>query len=63
VLADEPTGNLDSKTGAEIMALFGRLHDQGHTMVLITHDRDVATMARRVINIRDGRIERDERVR
>ena len=62
VLADEPTGNLDSKTGAEIMRLFGRLHDEGHTVVLITHDHDVATQTRRVIYIRDGRIERDEKI-
>jgi putative ABC transport system ATP-binding protein len=63
LLADEPTGNLDSKTGAEIMKLFEKLHHDGHTVVLITHDHDVANMAHRIIHIKDGRIERDERVR
>jgi putative ABC transport system ATP-binding protein len=63
VLADEPTGNLDSRTGADIMKLFERLHHEGHTVVLITHDHDVANMAHRIIHIRDGRIESDERIR
>jgi putative ABC transport system ATP-binding protein len=61
ILADEPTGNLDSQTGVEIMRLFGRLHADGNTIILVTHDRDVAAYARRVISIRDGRIASDER--
>ena len=59
LLADEPTGNLDSKTGLEIMALFSRLHAAGNTIVLITHEAAVAANARRVIQLRDGRIESD----
>ena len=59
LLADEPTGNLDSKTGLEIMALFSRLHAAGNTIVLITHEAGVAENARRVIQLRDGRIESD----
>jgi putative ABC transport system ATP-binding protein len=59
LLADEPTGNLDSKTGAEIMALFARLHESGNTIVLVTHEADVAAFARRSIHLRDGQIEKD----
>ena len=59
LLADEPTGNLDSKTGAEIMALFARLHDAGNTIILVTHEADVAAFAHRVIHIRDGQVEKD----
>jgi putative ABC transport system ATP-binding protein len=59
LLADEPTGNLDSKTGAEIMALFARLHDAGNTIILVTHEADVAAYARRVVHLRDGQIEKD----
>ncbi len=59
LLADEPTGNLDSKTGVEIIALFKRLHEQGNTIVLITHEADVAANARRVIQIRDGAVGSD----
>ena len=62
LLADEPTGNLDTVTGNEIMALFGRLHELGNTIVLVTHEHEIALRARRVIHIRDGKIERDERV-
>jgi putative ABC transport system ATP-binding protein len=60
LLADEPTGNLDSATGTEIMALFARLHRDGNTIILVTHEHDIALNAHRVIHIRDGRIERDE---
>jgi putative ABC transport system ATP-binding protein len=59
LLADEPTGNLDSKTGAEIMALFARLHQAGNTIVLVTHEADVAAFAHRIIHLRDGEVERD----
>jgi putative ABC transport system ATP-binding protein len=62
VLADEPTGNLDSKTGDEIMALFARLHAQGNTIILVTHENDIAHHADRIIYLRDGRIERDDPV-
>src|SRR6187549_2258842 len=61
VLADEPTGNLDSKTGLEIMALFARLHQAGNTIVLVTHEADVAAFAHRTIHIRDGQVENDVR--
>jgi putative ABC transport system ATP-binding protein len=63
ILADEPTGNLDSSTGDEILRLFERLHSEGNTIILVTHDRDVASYAHRVVSIRDGRIASDERVR
>ena len=62
LLADEPTGNLDSKTGLEIMALFRRLHGIGNTIVLITHEPEVARCAHRVIHLRDGQVERDEQL-
>jgi len=61
LLADEPTGNLDSQTGEEIMKLFERLHEKGHTIILVTHERDIAEHAHRTIHIRDGKIESDER--
>jgi len=63
LLADEPTGNLDSATGNEIMGLFERLHQQGNTIVLVTHEHDIAVHAHRVIHVRDGKVEKDERVR
>jgi putative ABC transport system ATP-binding protein len=59
LLADEPTGNLDSKTGAEIMSLFARLHETGNTIVLVTHEADVAAHAHRILHLRDGMIEKD----
>jgi putative ABC transport system ATP-binding protein len=61
LLADEPTGNLDSKTGAEIMALFARLHESGNTIVLVTHEADIAAYAHRTIHLRDGVVEKDVR--
>ena len=59
LLADEPTGNLDSKTGIEIMGLFERLHKSGNTIIVVTHEADVAAYARRTIYIRDGQVEND----
>jgi len=59
LLADEPTGNLDSKTGVEIMALFERLYGSGNTIILVTHEADIAAHARRAIHLRDGQIEKD----
>ena len=61
LLADEPTGNLDSKTGQEIMVLFERLHKSGNTIILVTHEADVAAYAYRTIQIRDGKVENDFR--
>jgi putative ABC transport system ATP-binding protein len=63
VLADEPTGNLDSRTGEEIMALFASLHSQGNTIILVTHENDIAQHAHRIIYIRDGKIASDEAVK
>ena len=59
LLADEPTGNLDSKTGNEIMGVFDRLHQSGNTIVLVTHEPEIAAYAHRVIHIRDGQVEKD----
>jgi putative ABC transport system ATP-binding protein len=56
VLADEPTGNLDSKTGQEILGLFGELHGQGHTVILVTHDPNVASRANKIVRIVDGKV-------
>jgi putative ABC transport system ATP-binding protein len=61
LLADEPTGNLDSATGEDIMRLFEKLHEEGNTIILVTHERDIADHAHRTIHIRDGKIEKDER--
>jgi putative ABC transport system ATP-binding protein len=60
ILADEPTGNLDSKTGEEIMALFEDLYQRGHTVILVTHEADIARHARRTVHLRDGLIESDD---
>jgi putative ABC transport system ATP-binding protein len=60
ILADEPTGNLDTATGNEIMALFERLHREGHTLILVTHEHDIALHAHRIISIRDGKVEHDD---
>lgn len=62
ILADEPTGNLDSKTGVEIMALFEQLYAEGNTLIVVTHEEDIARHARRIVRLRDGLIESDERV-
>ena len=62
ILADEPTGNLDTATGNEIMALFERLYQEGNTIVLVTHESDIALHAHRIVHIRDGKVEKDERV-
>ena len=63
LLADEPTGALDSATGVEIMALFERLHAQGNTIVLVTHEHDIALHAHRVVHIRDGKVEKDQKIK
>ena len=62
ILADEPTGNLDTATGNEIMALFERLYREGNTIILVTHEHDIAMHAHRVVHIRDGKVEKDEPV-
>ncbi len=63
LLADEPTGNLDSKTGVEIMQLFEELHSQGNTIILVTHEEEIALHAHRIIRLRDGLLESDKRIR
>ncbi len=63
ILADEPTGNLDSQTSADIMAVFDQIIGEGNTVILVTHERDIAAHARRVIRVRDGKVESDERTR
>jgi putative ABC transport system ATP-binding protein len=60
ILADEPTGNLDTKTSLEIMDIFERIYQEGNTVIIVTHEEDIAAHARRVIRLRDGRMERDE---
>ena len=62
LLADEPTGNLDSKTGQEILRLFKKIHSEGNTIIIVTHDKDIARQAQRIIYLRDGMIERDEKI-
>jgi putative ABC transport system ATP-binding protein len=61
ILADEPTGNLDSRTGSEIINLFRKLHDQGNTIIIVSHDKEIADQTQRVIYLRDGKIEWDRR--
>ncbi len=63
ILADEPTGNLDTKTSIEIMALFNHIHAEGNTVILVTHEEDIAAHAHRIIRLRDGVIESDERIK
>jgi len=63
ILADEPTGNLDSKTSAEIMQLFEQLHERGNTIILVTHEHDIAAHAHRIVSILDGQISSDEKTR
>jgi putative ABC transport system ATP-binding protein len=63
LLADEPTGNLDTATGNEIMAVFERLHQQGNTIVLVTHEPDIAMHAHRIVQLRDGKVEKDEKIK
>ncbi len=60
ILADEPTGNLDTKTGEDIMALFEELYNQGNTIILVTHEEYIAEHANRIIRLRDGLVEKDE---
>jgi len=60
ILADEPTGNLDSKNGEEIMKIFNKLHQEGHTIIMVTHELEIAMYAQRIIHLRDGLIENDE---
>jgi putative ABC transport system ATP-binding protein len=60
ILADEPTGNLDTKTSYEIMSIFGDIHSRGNTVILVTHEEDIATHARRIVRLRDGVIESDK---
>ena len=62
IFADEPTGNLDSQTGDDVMNLFKELNKQGQTIILITHEEDIAKQSKRIINIKDGLIESDHRV-
>jgi putative ABC transport system ATP-binding protein len=61
ILADEPTGNLDSRSGAEILVLFDELHTQGKTLILVTHDDEIGKRSQRIIRLRDGKVEHDVR--
>jgi putative ABC transport system ATP-binding protein len=61
LLADEPTGNLDSKTGQEILRLFKKIHSKGNTIIIVTHDKDISMQAQRIIYLRDGKIEKEEK--
>ena len=63
LLADEPTGNIASAQAEEIMSIFEKLNNQGHTIVMITHEPDIAKHAKRIIHIRDGKIEKDEKIK
>ena len=63
LLADEPTGNLDTATGNEIMGLFERLYQQGNTIIVVTHEHDIALHAHRIIHVRDGKVEKDEKIK
>jgi putative ABC transport system ATP-binding protein len=63
MFADEPTGNLDTKSGAEIMEIFDRLNEDGNTIIMVTHERYIAEHANRIIHLRDGLIEQDEKLR
>jgi putative ABC transport system ATP-binding protein len=63
IFADEPTGNLDTTTGDEIMTIFSELHEQGNTIILVTHEEYIAEHAKRIIRLRDGKVERDEMIR
>ena len=63
ILADEPTGNLDTATSTEIMGVFDVLHKQGNTIILVTHEPDIAMYARRIVQLRDGKVEKDEEAR
>jgi putative ABC transport system ATP-binding protein len=63
LLADEPTGNLDSATSVEIMEIFETLHDHGNTIILVTHEAEIAMHAHRVVHVRDGKIEKDEKLK
>ena len=60
ILADEPTGNLDTKTSVDIMKLFAKIHNKGNTIIVVTHEEDIARHAHRIIRLRDGKIESDE---
>ncbi|MCK4966613.1 ABC transporter ATP-binding protein, partial [bacterium] len=62
ILADEPTGNLDTKTGIEIMKIFDNLHAAGNTIIMVTHEKDIAEYSKRIVRIRDGKVEKDERI-
>jgi len=63
LLADEPTGNIASAQADEIMKIFEKLNNQGHTIIMITHEADIAAYAKRIIHIRDGKVEKDERIK